>query len=88
MTAPSSIDLSGWLSEQLTQASPDLLRQMISTFVQALMGAEADAICGAGYAVRSEQRRNTRNGYRGREWDTRAGSIELAIPKLAMCGVK
>ena len=72
MTAPSSIDLSGWLSEQLTQASPDLLRQMISTFVQALMGAEADAICGAGYAVRSEQR-NTRNGYRGRECDTRAG---------------
>jgi hypothetical protein len=34
MTAPSSIDLSGWLSEQLPQASPDLLRQMISTFVQ------------------------------------------------------
>jgi putative transposase len=55
---------------------------MISTFVQALMGAEADAICGAGYAVRSEQRRNTRNGYRGREWDTRAGSIGLTIPKL------
>lgn len=82
MTATPSIDLSGWLSEQLTQASPDLLRQMISTFVEALMGAEADAVCGAGYGVRSDERRNTRNGYRVREWDTRAGTVELAIPTL------
>jgi transposase-like protein len=82
MTAPSSIDLSGWLSEQLGQASPDLLRQMITTFVQALMGAEADAVCGAEYGMRSEERTNTRNGYRHRDWDTRAGTIDLAIPKL------
>src|SRR6059058_1407119 len=82
MTAVPSIDLSGWLSEQLGQASPDLLRQMITTFVQALMGAEADAVCGAEYGVRSDERTNTRNGYRRREWDTRAGTIELAIPKL------
>jgi hypothetical protein len=47
MAAPSSIDLSGWLSEQLAQASPDLLRQMLGTFVDALIGADADAICGA-----------------------------------------
>jgi putative transposase len=82
MTAPPSIDLSGWLSEQLGEASPDLLRQMITTFVQALMGAEADAVCGAEYGVRSEERTNTRNGYRHREWDTRAGTIDVAIPKL------
>jgi putative transposase len=82
MTAPSSIDLSGWLQEQLAEASPDLLRQMITTFVQALMGAEADAVCGAEYGVRSGERANTRNGYRRRDWDTRAGTIELAIPKL------
>jgi putative transposase len=82
MTATPSIDLSGWLSEQLGQASPDLLRQMITTFVQALMGADADAICGAGYGVRSAERSNIRNGYRNRQWDTRAGTIELAIPKL------
>jgi transposase-like protein len=82
MTAPPSIDLSGWLTEQLGQASPDLLRQMITTFVQALMGAEADAVCGAEYGVRSEERTNTRNGYRRRDWATRAGTIELAIPKL------
>jgi putative transposase len=82
MTATPSIDLSGWLSEQLGQASPDLLRQMITTFVQALMGAEADAVCGAEYGVRSEERTNTRNGYRNRDWDTRVGTIDLAIPKL------
>src|ERR1700761_2328503 len=82
MTAVPSIDLSGWLTEQLGQASPDLLRQMITTFVSALMGAEADAICGAEYGVRSEDRTNTRNGYRSREWDTRVGTIDLAIPKL------
>ncbi len=82
MTAPPSIDLSGWLFEQLGEASPDLLRQMITTFVQALMGAEADAVCGAEYGVRSDARTNSRNGYRHRDWDTRAGTIEVAIPKL------
>jgi len=54
----------------------------VSSFAQALMSADAEAVCGAGYGVRSEDRTNTRNGYRAREWDTRAGSIELAIPKL------
>jgi putative transposase len=82
MAAGPSIDVSGWLEEQLAQASPDLLRAMVTTFAGALMGAEADAICGAGYGERSEERTNTRNGYRRREWDTRAGSISLAIPKL------
>jgi putative transposase len=85
MTARPSIpntDVSGWLDEQLGQASPDLLRAMVSTFVQALMGAEADAVCGAPFGARSDERRNTRNGYRHREWDTRAGTIDVAVPKL------
>jgi len=82
MAAPPSIDMSGWLHEQLAQASPDLLRAMVTTFAEALMSAEADAVCGAGYGVRSPERVNTRNGYRPRPWDTRAGSIELSIPKL------
>jgi putative transposase len=82
MAATPSIDMSGWLHEQLAQASPDLLRAMVSTFAEALMGAEADAVCGAPFGERSSERTNTRNGYRAREWDTRAGSIELAIPKL------
>ena len=82
MTAVPSIDMSGWLHEQLDQASPNLLRGIVRTFAQALMSADADAVCGAGYGERSDERANTRNGYRHREWDTRAGSIDLAIPKL------
>jgi putative transposase len=82
MAATPSIDLSGWMSEQLAQASPDLLRAMLASFVEALMGADADAVCNAPYGVRSEERTNTRNGYRRRDWDTRAGTIELQIPKL------
>jgi putative transposase len=50
--------------------------------VQALMGAEADAVCGAPFGARSDERTNTRNRYRHREWDTRAGTIDVAIPKL------
>jgi transposase-like protein len=46
------------------------------------MGAEADALCGAGYSERSPERVNQRNGYRLRRWDTRAGTIDLEIPKL------
>ena len=82
MTATSSIDLSTFLDEHLSQASPDLLRQMLKTFAEALMSADADARCGADYGQRSPERTNSRNGYRERRWDTRTGSIEVAIPKL------
>jgi len=82
MAVTPSIDVSWWLHEQLAQASPDLLRAMVATFAEALMSAEADAVCGAGYGERSAGRTNTRNGYRRRDWDTRAGSIDLAIPRL------
>src|SRR5215204_5981033 len=82
MTAPSSIDPAHFLHEQLAQASPDLLRQMLTTFINTLMSAEADAVCGAEYGQRSEARTNVRNGYRSREFDTRAGTLDVAIPKL------
>jgi putative transposase len=82
MTAVPSIDPALPWAEQIDRAEPDLLRALLKTFVEALMGAEADAICGAGYRVRSDERVNVRNGYRAREWDTRAGTMELAIPKL------
>jgi transposase-like protein len=55
---------------------------MVASFVRALMSAEADAVCGAEDGARSSERTNTGNGDRRREWDTRAGTIELAIPKL------
>src|SRR5688500_2807682 len=82
MTAPSSIDPAHFLHEQLAQASPDLLRQMLTTFINTLMSAEADAVCGAAYGARSAERSNTRNGYRPRGCDTRAATREAAIPKL------
>ncbi len=82
MTATPSIDVSGWLEEQLAQASPDLLRSMVQSFAEALMSAEADAVCGAGYGERSTERTNSRNGYRSRDFDTRVGTIATRIPKL------
>jgi len=60
----------------------DLLAGMIKVFADALMSAEADALCGAGYGEVSPERVNVRNGYRDRDFDTRAGTIELKIPKL------
>src|ERR1700683_60966 len=68
--------------ETLSAASPDLLREMIRGFAQRIMDAEVETICGAGYGEVSPERVNSRNGYRAREWDTRAGTVELAIPKL------
>lgn len=82
MTAPSSIDPTRFLHEQLGSASPDLLRSMLTTFMNTLMSAEADAICGAAYGESSPERTNVRNGYRVREFDTRAGTLDVAIPKL------
>lgn len=82
MTVPSIIDPTLPWHEQVDRADPDLLRSMLKMFVQSMMAAEADAICGAPFGERSDERVNTRNGYRPREWDTRAGTIELAIPKL------
>jgi len=82
MTVPSIIDPALPFHEQIDRAEPDLLRSMMKMFVQSIMAAEADAICGAPYRERDEDRVNTRNGYRPREWDTRTGTMELAIPKL------
>jgi transposase-like protein len=76
------MDVHAWLRKQLEEASPDLLRAMVKEMAEALMGAEADALCGAPYGERSPERVNRRNGYRERDWDTRVGSIELQVPKL------
>jgi transposase-like protein len=76
------MDVNDWLRKQLEAASPDLLRAMVQDFAEALMSAEADSLCGAEYGERSPERVNIRNGYRERRWDTRVGTIELAIPKL------
>jgi transposase-like protein len=82
MAAKPSIDPARLLEEQLESASPDLLRSLLSTFIQTLMSAEADAVCGAPYGTSSPDRTNVRNGYRHRDFDTRAGTIDVGVPKL------
>ena len=81
MAATASIDAIDWLRKQV-EAAPDGLRTMLTEMVNILMNAEIDDVCGAGYRERSDERVNARNGYRGRPWDTRAGTIDLQIPKL------
>jgi putative transposase len=68
--------------ETLESASPDLLREMIKGFAQRMMDAEVEVRCNAGYGEITPDRVNSRNGYPLREWDTRAGTVELAIPWL------
>ncbi|MEV1245703.1 IS256 family transposase [Nonomuraea sp. NPDC049750] len=82
MAADNSVTPGEWLARQIESDDPDMLRSMVKTMAEALMSAEADTLCGAGYGERSSERTNSRNGYRAREWDTRAGTVELAIPKL------
>ena len=60
----------------------DFLRDLIQDAAQRLMDIEVGAVCGAGRGERSPDRSNQRNGYRPRLWDTRAGTIDLNIPKL------
>ena len=79
---PHDIDPARFLEDHLAQASPDLLREMLTTFINALLSADADAVCGASYRTVAEGRVNRRNGYRHRDFDTRAGTIDVAIPKL------
>ncbi len=60
----------------------DVLRQMVQFMAQRLMDMDIEGRCGAGYDEKNTERLNSRNGYRDRTWDTRAGSVPLKIPKL------
>lgn len=84
MTVPATIDAGAWLSKYLAgdDGDEDLARVMLKTFAEALMSAEVSAVCQAAYGERTDERVNRRNGYRERQWDTRVGSVDLAIPKL------
>ncbi|MBU1251779.1 MAG: IS256 family transposase [Actinobacteria bacterium] len=82
MTAPHIVDPAGLLSEALAEASPDLMRQLLQTMINALLSADADAVVGAEWGKPSPDRVTHRNGYRHRDLDTRIGTIDVAIPKL------
>jgi len=82
MTAKSSIDPAEFLHEHLAQASPDLLRELMEGFINTLLSADADSVCGASYGARDTGRVNRRNGYRHRDLDTRIGTLDVAVPKL------
>lgn len=80
--APHDIDPARFLEDHLAQASPDLLREMLGAFINQLLSADADQVCGATYGTISDDRTNRRNGYRTRGFDTRAGTLDVKIPKL------
>lgn len=82
MINTNNMDALDWPRKHLDGGDNDLLREMVKAFAEKLMAAEVDVLCGAGYGEVTPDRVNSRNGYRDRRWDTRAGVFELAIPKL------
>ena len=82
MTAPHIVDPAGLLGEALLEASPDLMRSLLQSIINALLSADADAVVGAEYGRPSQGRVAQRNGYRHRDLDTRVGTIDVAVPKL------
>jgi putative transposase len=77
-----NMDALALLRKHVEEAGVDLPREMLRAVAERLMSAEVDALCNANYGERNGERTNRRNGYRQRPWDTRVGSVELAIPKL------
>jgi putative transposase len=79
MTTKSTIALAE-LAEK--GADADLLRDMLQFVAQRMMEMDVESLCAAFYGERSPERLNSRNGYRERLWETRAGSVDLKIPRL------
>lgn len=82
MTAPHIVNPAGVLGEALADASPDLMRQLLQTMINALLSADADAVVGAEWGKPSPECLAQRNGYRHRDLGTRVGTIDVQVPKL------
>jgi transposase-like protein len=82
MTAPHIVDPAGLLGDALAEASPDLMRSLLQSIINALLSADADAVVGAEWGRPTPGRSAQRNGYRHRDLDTRVGTIDVAVPKL------
>src|SRR5829696_5494126 len=76
------MDLSAFVGKLLEEQDGDVLREGIRVLSQALMESEVAGLIGADRHERTPERTGHRNGYRMRTWDTRVGTIELAIPKV------
>jgi transposase-like protein len=76
------MDLSTFVGKLLEEQDGDVLREGVRVLAQALMETEVTSLVGADRHERSEDRTGYRNGTRTRTWDTRVGTIELAIPKV------
>ena len=82
MTAPHIVDPARVLGNLLTEASPDMMRQLLQNMINSLLSADADLVCGAEWGQPSAGRVAQRNGYRHRPLDTRVGTVDVAVPKL------
>ena len=82
MTAPHIVDPAGLLGEALSEASPDMMRSLLQTMINALLSADADAVVGAEYGRPSATRTTQRNGTRDKLVTTAAGDLTVKIPKV------
>jgi len=77
-----SVEAAAEMGKVLELAHPDFLRLVLARALRDVMEGEVGHRCGAGYGERSEERVNSRNGYRDRSFETRLGSVKLEVPKL------
>lgn len=81
-TTKNSMTVGEFVGKILSEGNPDLLKSAIAAVLKEMMAVEVGHLVGAEPHERSEARTKQRNGYRGRRYDTRVGTVELAIPKL------
>ena len=78
----STVDATKTASNVIQKSHAGGLLQILIQALTSGMDSEVGALCGAEYGERSDERRNMRNGYRGRVLETRMGTVDLKIPKL------